>query len=66
MANVLTVEVTNRLRGLDLVGRVHEELWTEVCNSVQEMVTKAIPQKKKYKKAEWLSEEVLQIVEKRR
>ena len=64
MANVLTVEVTNRLRGLDLVGRVHEELWTEVCNSVQEMVTKAIPQKKKYKKAEWLSEEVLQIVEK--
>ena len=43
-----------------------EELWTEVCNIVQEMVTKTIPQKKKYKKAKWLSEEALQIAEKRR
>ena len=57
MANVLTGDVTNRLEGLDLVGRVHEELWTEVCNSVQEMVTKTIPKKKKCKKAKWLSEE---------
>ena len=69
MANVLTVEVTNRLKGLDrqsLVGRVHEELWTEVCNIVQEAVIKTIPKKKKCKKAKCLSEEALQIAEKRR
>ena len=61
-----TVEVTNRYRGLDLVDRVLEELWIEVCNIVQEAVTKAIPKKKKCKKAKWLSEEALQIAEGRR
>ena len=54
-----TVEVTNRFKGLDLVNKVPEELWTEVCNIVQEAVTKTIPDKKKCKKAKWLSEEVL-------
>ena len=61
-----TVEVTNRFNGLDLVDRVPEELWTEVCNTVQEAVTKIISKKKKCKKAKWLSEEVLQITEERR
>ena len=61
-----TVEVTNRLKGLDLVDRVPEELWTEVHNIVQEVMTKTIPKKKKCKKAKWLSEEALQIAEKRR
>ena len=61
-----TVEVMNRFKGLDLVNRVPEELWMEVCNTVQEVVTKTIPKKKKCKKAKWLSEEVLQIAEKRR
>ena len=56
----------NRFKGLDLVNRVPEELWMEVCNTVQEVVTKTIPKKKKCKKAKWLSEEVLQIAEKRR
>ena len=42
-----TVEVTNRCKGLDLVDRVPEELWTEVCNIVKELVTKTIPKKKK-------------------
>ena len=46
-----TVEVTNKFKGLDLVDRVSEELWTEVCNVVQEAVTKTIPKKKKGKKA---------------
>ena len=46
-----TVEVTNRFKGLDLLGRVPEELWMEVCNIVWEAVTKAIPKKKKFKKA---------------
>ena len=46
-----TVEVTNRFKGLDLVDRVPEELWMEVCNTVQEVVTKTIPKKKKCKKA---------------
>ena len=50
-----TVEVTNRFTGLDLVDRVTEELWTEICNIVQEAVTKTIPKKKKCKKAKWLS-----------
>ena len=58
--------MTNRFKGLDLVDRVTEELWTEVCNIVQEVVTKTIPKKKKCKKAKWLSEEALQIAEKRR
>ena len=53
------VEVRNRFKGLDLIDRVPEELWTEVCNIVQEMVIKTIPKKKKCKKAKWLSEEAL-------
>ena len=60
------MEVTNRFKGLDLVDRVPEELWTEVHNIVQEVEIKTIPKKKKYKKAKWLSEEALQKVEKRR
>ena len=47
----------NRFKGLHLVNRVPEELWMEVCNTVQEVVTKTIPKKKKCKKAKWLSEE---------
>ena len=58
-----TVQVTDTLNGLDLVDRVPEELWMEI---VQEVVTKIIPIKKKCKKANWLSEEILQIPEKRR
>ena len=60
------MEVTNRFKGLDLVDRVPEELWTEVCNTVQEAETKTIPKKKKCKKAKWLSEEALKIAEERR
>ena len=60
------MEVINRFTGLDLVDRVPEELWMEVCNIVQEAVTKTIPKKKKFKSAMWLSEEALQIAEKRR
>ena len=60
-----TVEVTNRFKGLDLIDRVPEELWTEVCEIVQEAVIKTIPKKKKCKKAKWLSKEALQITEKR-
>ena len=62
-----TVEVKNRFKGLDLVevDRVPEELWTEVRNFVQEAVIKTIPKKKKCKKRKWLSEEALQIAEKR-
>ena len=59
------VEVTNRFKGLDLVDRMPEELWMEVYNTVQEAVIKTIPKKKKCKKAKWLSEEALQIAEKR-
>ena len=61
-----TVEVRNRFKRLDLVDGVPEELWTEICNTVQAAVIKTIPKKKKQKKAKWLSEEALQIVEKRR
>ena len=61
-----TVEVRNRLKGLDLIDRVPEELWTEVCDIVQEAVIKTIRKKKKCKKAKWLSEEALQIAVKRR
>ena len=50
-----TVEVRNRFKGLDLVDRVPEELWTEVGNLVQEAVTKTIPKKKKCRKAKWFS-----------
>ena len=60
-----TVEVTNRFKGLDLIDRMPEELWMEVCGIVWEAVIKAIPKKKKCKKAKWLSEEALQIAEKR-
>ena len=60
------VEVTNRFKGLDLIDRVTEELWMEFCDIVQEAVIKTIPKKKKCKKAKWLSEEALQIAEKRR
>ena len=59
------VAVTNRFKGLDLIDRVPEELWTEVCNIVQEAV-KTICKKKKCKKAKWLSEKALQIAMKRR
>ena len=54
-----TVEVTNRFKGLDLIDRVPDELWTEVHDIVQEAVIKTIPKKKKCKKARWLSEEAL-------
>ena len=60
----LTVEVTNRFKRLDLIGRVPGELWIE--NIVQEVVIKTIPKKKKCKKAKWLSDEALQIAEQRR
>ena len=59
-----TVVVRNRLKGLDLIDRVPEELWMEVCDIVQEAVIKTIPKKKKCKKGKWLSEEVLRIAEK--
>ena len=62
----MTVEVTNRFKGLDMIDRVSEELWTEVHDIVQEAMIKTIPKKKKCKKAKWLSEEALQIAEKRR
>ena len=58
--------MTNRFKGLDLIDRVPEELWTEVCDSAQETLINIIPKKKKCKTAKWLSEEVLQITEKRR
>ena len=61
-----TVEVTNRFNGLDLIDRVPEELWMEVHNIVQEVVVKTIPKRKKWEKGKWLSEEALQIAEKRR
>ena len=60
------MEVVNRFKGLDLIGRVPEELWIEVCNIVKEAVIKTIPKKKKCKNAKWLSEEDLQIAEKRK
>ena len=56
----------NRFKGLDLIDRVPEELWTEVCDTVQEAVIKTIPKEKKCKKAKWLPEEALEIAEKRR
>ena len=61
-----TGEVTNRFKGLNLIDRVPEELWTEVHNIVQEAGIKTIPKKKKWKKAKWLSEEALQIAVNRR
>ena len=61
-----TVEVKNRFKGLDLIDRVTDELWTEVPDIVQETGIKTIPKKKKSKKAKWLSEEALQVAVKRR
>ena len=61
-----TVEVTNRFKGLDLINRFPEELWMEVSDIVQEAMSKTIPKKKKCKKGKWLSEEALQIAEKRK
>ena len=65
-----TVEVTSRFKGLDLIERVPDEIWTmdggEVRDTVQEAGIKTIPKKKKCKKAKWLSEEALQIAKKRR
>ena len=61
-----TVEVRNRFKGLDLIDRVPDELWTEVHGIVQETGIKTIPKKKKCKKAKWLSGEALQIAVKRR
>ena len=58
--------MTNRFKGLELVERVPEELWMEICNIVHGPVTKTIPKKKKCKRAKRLSEEALQIAEKRR
>ena len=60
------MKTSNRFKELDPVDRVPEELWTEVCNIVQELVTKTIPKKKKCKKAKWLSEEALHIAEDKR
>ena len=60
-----TVEVINRFKGLDLIDKVPEELWTEVHDIVQESGIKTILKEKKCKKAKWLSEEALQIAEKR-
>ena len=61
-----TVEVTNRFKGLDLIDRVPDELWTEVRDIVQETGIKTIPMEKKCKKAKWLSGEAFQIAVKRR
>ena len=61
-----TVEVRNRFKGLDLIDRMPDELWTEDCDIVQEAGIKTIPKKKKCKKEKWLSEEALQIAVKRR
>ena len=59
------MEVRNRFKGLDLIDRVPDELWMEVCVTVQKTGIKTTPKKKKCKKAKWLSEEALQIAEKR-
>ena len=61
-----TVEVRNRFKGLDLIDRVPDELWSDIRVIVQETGIKTIPMKKKCKKAKWLSEEALQIAMKRR
>ena len=60
------MEVRNRFKGLDLIHRAPDELWTEVCDIVQETGIKTIPMEKKCKKAKWLCEEALQIAMKRR
>ena len=58
--------VSKRFKGLDLIDKVPEEIWMEVHNAIEEAVTKTITKKKKCKKAKWLSEKALQIVEERR
>ena len=60
------MEVRNRFKGLDLIDRASDERWNEVCDIVQETVIKTMPKKKKCKKAKWLSDEALQMAEKRR
>ena len=60
-----SVKVMNRFKGLYLVDRMPEELWTELCNIVQQVLTKTIRKKKKREKAKWLSEAALQITEER-
>ena len=60
------MEVRNRFKGLDLIGRVPDELWTEVCDTVQETGIETIPMEKKCQKAKWLPEEALQIAVKSR
>ena len=60
------MKVTNRFKGIDLIDRVPKEQWTEVHDIVQEAGIKTIPKRKKWKKAKWLSEEALQIAEKRK
>ena len=60
-----TMEVTNRFKGLYLIGKVPEEIWTEVCDIVQQAGIKTIPKKKKCKKAKLLSDKSLEIAEKR-
>ena len=60
-----TVEVRNRFKGLNLIDRVPDKLWTEVCDIVQETGIKTIPMEKKCKRAKWLSEEALQVAVKR-
>ena len=61
-----TVEVTNRFKGLDLVDRMPEELWTKIHNTVKEVVTKTIPKKNKCNKVKWFFKEALERAEKRR
>jgi len=61
-----TAEVRNRFNGLDLIDRVPDELWMDVCDIIQETGIKNIPMEKKCKKAKWLSDEALQIAVKRR
>jgi len=64
--SLITVEVTNGFKGLDLIYRVPDELWAEVHDTAQEAGIKTIPKKKKCRKAQWLSKEALQIAVKRR
>ena len=66
MVMYVVMEVTNRFKGLDLIDRAPEELWTEVPNIVQEVVIKTINKKKKHRKAKWLSDNDLQTIMKRR
>ena len=60
------MEVRNRFKGLDLIDRVPDELWTKVCDNIQDTGSKTVPKKKKCKKTKWLSEEALQIAVKQR